>query len=218
MNEALWHRAKVPQQMLDYLRGRTSERKFRLLVCALARRVWHILPEASRGAVGVAERLADGRCSEEERLEAFEAAGGGWSALYSQADCIPAKALMLDNLEYYCADAADSVTQIADKDGQFILESTNQQRAEEAVAQCALVRELFGNPFRPVTFAPEWLTPGVVGLARTAYDEGSYDLLGILGDALEDAGCRDADILGHCRQPGGHVRGCWVVDGVLGFQ
>ena len=40
--------------------------------------------------------------------------------------------------------------------------------------------------------------------------------LPILADALQDAGCEDADILGHCRSGGPHVRGCWVVDLVLG--
>ncbi len=47
-------------------------------------------------------------------------------------------------------------------------------------------------------------------------DHRAFDRLPILADALEEAGCRDADILGHCREPGEHVRGCWVVDLVLG--
>jgi hypothetical protein len=40
----------------------------------------------------------------------------------------------------------------------------------------------------------------------------------ILADALEDAGCDNADILQHCRGAGEHVRGCWVVDLVLGKE
>ncbi len=40
----------------------------------------------------------------------------------------------------------------------------------------------------------------------------------VLADALEDAGCADADILAHCRGHGPHVRGCWVVDLVLGKE
>jgi hypothetical protein len=40
--------------------------------------------------------------------------------------------------------------------------------------------------------------------------------MAILGDILEDAGCGNADILNHCRKPGIHVRGCWVVDLLLG--
>ena len=50
----------------------------------------------------------------------------------------------------------------------------------------------------------------------TALEERAFDRLPILADALEDAGCDNADILNHCRSAGPHVRGCWVVDLVLG--
>src|SRR5262249_19732568 len=81
----------------------------------------------------------------------------------------------------------------------------------------ALVRDLIGNPFRPPNaLNPAWRTPDVLGLARSAYYERAFDRLPILGDALEDAGCTDAVILDHCRGPGPHVRGCWVVDLILG--
>ena len=53
-------------------------------------------------------------------------------------------------------------------------------------------------------------------LAGAIYDERAFDRLPVLGDALEDAGCADAAILAHCRGPGEHVRGCWVVDLLLG--
>jgi hypothetical protein len=84
-----------------------------------------------------------------------------------------------------------------------------------------LLRDLFGNPFRRVTVEERWLTwsdGAVTHLARSAYDEGSLQALPILGDALEEAGCTDADILNHCRQPGEHVRGCWVLDLLLGKE
>ena len=86
-----------------------------------------------------------------------------------------------------------------------------------------MLHDLFGNPFRPVTLDPSWLTPTVTSLAQAIYDDrqlpsGLFDnqRIGVLADALEDAGCDNADILNHCRQPGVHVRGCWVVDLVLG--
>jgi hypothetical protein len=82
--------------------------------------------------------------------------------------------------------------------------------------QAALLREIFGNPFHPVTIDRAWLTANVAGLAQSIYDDRAFDRLPILADALEDAGCDNADILNHCRQPGEHVRGCWVVDLVLG--
>jgi hypothetical protein len=73
-------------------------------------------------------------------------------------------------------------------------------------------------PFRPVTIDPTWLTPAVKRLAETIYDDRAFDRLPILADALEEAGCNNADLLAHCRQPGEHVRGCWVVDLLLGQE
>jgi hypothetical protein len=78
------------------------------------------------------------------------------------------------------------------------------------------VRDIFGNPFRPVAVDPSWLTETVVALAEGIYQERAFDRMPILADALEDAGCDDADVLNHCRQPGEHVRGCWVVDLLTG--
>lgn len=98
--------------------------------------------------------------------------------------------------------------------------------AAEAAVQAMLLRDIVGNAFRSPTLDPDWLTwneGAVAGLAQAAYDErlipeGHLDpaRLAVLADALEDAGCPDADILGHLRSPGSHVRGCWVVDLLLG--
>jgi hypothetical protein len=78
-----------------------------------------------------------------------------------------------------------------------------------------LLRDIFGNPFRPVSFSPAWRTDTAVALARQMYESRDFGAMPILADALQDAGCDDADILEHCRGPGPHVRGCWVVDLVL---
>lgn len=91
--------------------------------------------------------------------------------------------------------------------------------ATEANVRCHLLRDIFGNPFRPVTIDPAWLTWNcgtVVHLAQAIYDERAFDRMPILADALEDAGCHDADILEHCRGGREHVRGCWLVDLILG--
>jgi hypothetical protein len=80
------------------------------------------------------------------------------------------------------------------------------------------LRDIAGNPFRPVTVPPEWRTWNdgmIVGMAQRIYDERAFERLPILADALEDAGCTDTAILKHCRQKGQHVRGCWVVDLIL---
>ena len=90
--------------------------------------------------------------------------------------------------------------------------------AAESKAHCDIIRDVFGNPFRPVTFSPEWRTDTAVSLARTMYESRDFSAMPILADALEDAGCDNADILTHCRGSGPHVRGCWVVDSVLNME
>ncbi len=91
------------------------------------------------------------------------------------------------------------------------------QTAEQA-AQANFLRDIFGNPFRPVPFSPSWRTDTTVSLARGMYESRDFGAMPILADALQDAGCDNADVLGHCREPGAHVRGCWVVDLVLGME
>ncbi|WP_238602719.1 hypothetical protein [Fimbriiglobus ruber] len=81
-----------------------------------------------------------------------------------------------------------------------------------------LARDIFGNPFRPVIFDPAWLTSTGIALARQMYDSHDFSAMPILADALEDAGCCHDQVLSHCRGPGPHVRGCWVVDLLLGKE
>ena len=82
--------------------------------------------------------------------------------------------------------------------------------------QAALLRDIFGNPFRPVAFDPTWCTADSLTIAGRMYESRDFSAMPILADALEEAGCTNPDVLLHCREPGVHVRGCWVVDGVLG--
>jgi hypothetical protein len=85
--------------------------------------------------------------------------------------------------------------------------------------QARLLRDIFGNPFRPIALDPAWLTSDVLALARGIYDERAFDRMPILADALQDAGCDSEDVLNHCRDANQvHVRGCWVVDLVLGKE
>ena len=88
----------------------------------------------------------------------------------------------------------------------------------EKPVQAALIRCIFGNPFRPVTFDPACLTPNAKTLARAIYDDRAFEGMPVLADVLEEAGCGNQDIVDHCRGPGPHVRGCWVVDLVLGKE
>ena len=87
----------------------------------------------------------------------------------------------------------------------------------ERPRQCDLLRCIFGPPhFRPEALDPAWMSSTVKRLAEAIYETRDFSRLPILADALEEAGCADAEILTHCRQQGPHVRGCWVVDLVLG--
>ena len=87
---------------------------------------------------------------------------------------------------------------------------------EESRAQFDLLREIAGPDWTDPRW-PRWRTTDVRALARGIHRDQAFDRLPILADALQDAGCDDEDVLNHCRRPGGHVRGCWVVDLALGI-
>ena len=87
---------------------------------------------------------------------------------------------------------------------------------ERSRVGCDALRCIFGNPFRPASFSPAWRTDTAVALARGMYEARDFSPMPILADALQDADCDNAEVLSHCRGPGPHVRGCWVVDRVLG--
>jgi hypothetical protein len=100
-----------------------------------------------------------------------------------------------------------------------ILEITRPGRGGSGIPparQAELLREFLGNPFRPISVRPAWLTADVLRLAGGAYDECRFDDLPVLADALEDAGCDASELLAHLREPGPHVRGCWAFDLILG--
>jgi hypothetical protein len=81
-----------------------------------------------------------------------------------------------------------------------------------------LLQCMFGNPFRPIACSPDWRTDAVVALAQQVYDSRDFSAMPVLADALQEAGCASAEILDHCRGPGPHACGCWVVDLVLGTE
>ena len=207
-----------------------SERKLRLFCCACCRRIWHLFSDdRCRDAVEIAERFADGLASEEELNQAGEIVDEaadeaedadlrGFEKLAlvgtsnAAAFTVDVNAITASEWAVYAITGSSAVD---DKD-----EETRRLEAfnREIEGQVTLLRDIFGNPFRPVTLGPTWLTPKVVSLAQAIYDERAFDRMPILGDALQEAGCEDVDILAHCRQPGPHVRGCWAVDLVLGKE
>jgi hypothetical protein len=180
-----------------------SERKLRLFLCGCCRIGWQSIEcEAARTALDVAERYADDAASVAELRAAREATYGCRELSY--AELTVAAACYPDGWWFDRAvEAQRTMPDMANKQDPFKLYRD-------------LVRCVVGNPFRPVAFDPRWRTADAVGVARGVYDERAFDRLPVLLDALLDAGCDSADVLDHCRSDGPHVRGCWVVDLVLG--
>ncbi|QEL19225.1 SMI1/KNR4 family protein [Limnoglobus roseus] len=219
MTEAEWLACVVPQRLLDLVRDRGASRQLRLVACAIARNRWHLLvAPCSRNAVEVAEQFADNFCSVDDLLAAQERAAVVASvAVQREPQSLTTRAARLA----VAATTEDAYTAAylgtADvPNRQLSCAGSGSKFREVCVEQVHIYRDIFGNPFRPVTFFPSWLTPTSVAIATGIYDDRAFDRLPILADALQDAGCEDADILGHCRGDGPHVRGCWVIDGVLG--
>jgi hypothetical protein len=223
MTEAEWLACTDPEPMLEFLRGKANERKLRLFAVVCCRRVWHLLvDERSREAVNVAERFADGAATDQE-LE--DAKSNAWEFSLNVAHDDE----RFFGLSQNALDAADAPAWAAEWSADYgseyggcplrvVVATQRALGTAEGNAQADLVHCIFGNPFRPVALDPAGLTPGVVELARTIYEDRAFDRMPELADALERAGCTNTDILAHCRQPGDHVRGCWVVDLILGKE
>jgi hypothetical protein len=233
MTEEEWLNATDPTPMLRFLRDKASDRKFRLFGVACCRSIWHLLPnEAARTVVSVAERFAEGVATEDElglAQEAFSFAGfeadyphdtyiaavaqGAVEQLARESDITFARRTrrVVPNWPEQAYEAASGAAHGAT----FSIPGPT-QRAEQLARLSALLRDIFGNPFRPVAVDPSWLTSEVRSLAEGIYEYRAFDQMPILADALQDAGCDNEDVLTHCRQPGEHVRGCWVVDLLLG--
>ena len=102
--------------------------------------------------------------------------------------------------------------------GLLLAAAQHSARAYRAERPCDLLRCVFGNPFRPVTFDPAWRTAEVLRLAEAIYAERAFDRLPILADLLEEAGATDAALLAHLRGPGPHALGCHALDAILGKE
>jgi hypothetical protein len=199
MTEAEWLAATDPTPMLEALPGKASDRKFRLFACGYYRLIWHALNEQrNQRIVEICERYADGLV---KRQALSGARHRGWNAAVTAAAWVVAE----DSAWW----AAKRTTENFHYRDVFPREVWQRD-------QCELLRDVFGNPFRPVAVDPSWLTSTVVCLAEGIYQDRAFDRLPILADALMDAGCDNDDVLSHCRSDGPHVRGCWVVDLLTG--
>jgi hypothetical protein len=211
MTEAEWLSRADPQPMLEFLRGKASDRKLRLFACACCRHMWDLLSNKwSRKAVFIAEAYADGLISKAKLRAAWRGATDAerWALLELRRDG-GSFGQLRDRWE-----AANAVVVASLVDG--ILSWNAPIPLFRRAEQLQILHEIVGSPFHPVTLDSRWPTSNVLDLARTIYDERAFDRLPILADALMDAGCADEGILSHCRSEGPHVRGCWVVDLILG--
>jgi hypothetical protein len=232
--------------MLVFLRGKASERKLRLFEVACCRRMWNLLTdERSRTAVEVAERLADGLPTSSGpfriEIEAMEAVTPPTTTARFAATIAAWVPFLSSGLRRYTSDRAREAAVAAVcavrsyshvfNDGSSCPPTFGKMAvvddalfAAGAVpwewpVQAALLRDIIGDPFRPSSLNPDWLTwhDGLlVAMAQRIYDSRDFSDMPVLADALEESGCSDQDILGHCRSGGEHVRGCWVLDLVLG--
>ncbi|MBL8796303.1 MAG: hypothetical protein JNM56_20555, partial [Planctomycetia bacterium] len=226
MTEQEWLGCADPRELLRFFEGKTSDRKFMLFAVACCRSIWEMLTdERSREAIHVAERYADNLADEREIANAAKLA---WEAIQaSQHPLTPWAARSAWAMVAHVGAAPLLARETADSVSSAVCSAVRprkQERFREArksrlnlqrTAELSFIRDVFGNPFRPVTAKPAWFTSTVISLATAVYDERGFDRMPILADALEDAGCDNADILNHCRQPGEHVRGCWLVDLIL---
>jgi hypothetical protein len=230
MTEPEWVSCTDPQEMLKGLPGPVSDRKLRLFACACCRRLWGKLKdERSKEAVEVAEHYADGladrkdltRARSEARfagLAPLRGRGFSWDGPGFVAWCT-----VRETVRAGAREAADTSLWYASS---RLVEGTwigGRDILQERARQVAVIRCVFGNPFRPVPPTRAWLTPDVLTLAEAAYEQRSLPAgtlararLAVLADALEEAGCTRQEVLSHLRSRGPHVRGCWAVDLLLG--
>ena len=225
-----------PQTIYDpYLR-----RKLRLFACGCCRRIWHRLPEGLyREVIVLAEQYADDGATRQElhnlretltpRLLPYEPATRSKihravsSATQSFADEYVGRTILLALTAAWeigdLVSVPESMWTANEPQWLAYLSAIRspQYRTEQRL-RANLVRDVIPSPFRKIEFNPEWRhwrDDTIIHLAHTIYEEHRFDELMILADALEEAGCAEPSIIEHCRQPGPHIRGCWVVDALL---
>jgi hypothetical protein len=186
--------------------GRIPRRKLRLASCAIARSIVALAPdERTRIALETAERCAEGELPDSDRI-----------AIREITQTIARVEPPFDHANEAVYHA------LGDDPGDLILAADVAWRAihfdtEERLFQIEMLRDIVCNPFRPIFFSDRWRTDTAVLLARQMYEARDFSAIPILADALQDAGCDNEYILSHCRDTNQvHVRGCWVVDLVLG--
>jgi len=203
------------RKAVNILKGTASDRKLRLLGLAFCRNLGDKLSdERMIQAVVVAERLVTGPVDDDEIIASrriLETAIG---------EDRRGRHTTTDEQLVYCKQAVYGLLQEpmshgieSTLDAAIRLLPSNNDRCRIHVE---VLLDIFGHPHRPVAFSPEWRTSTAFAIAQSMHEARDFAPMPLLADALQDAGCEVPEIIDHCRGPGPHVRGCWVVDGVLG--
>jgi len=227
MTEAEWMDCADPQRMLEFLQGKGSARKQRLFVVECCCRAVRGGKQVGYNFLATAEKWVNGQTDGEALRQTFNDSQVPFLLLLSLVEnkyLEVAEWAMQEAIGFaYDAGLSQEVEELQ-KMMDCCLPDFNQPRChvaaqEERLAQASSLHDLFGpTPFRSITVDSAWLTwqnGTIPKLAQGIYADHAFDRLPILADALEEAGCIDADILSHCRQPGPHGRGCWIVDLLL---
>jgi hypothetical protein len=215
VTEAVWLAATDPTPMLGYLThvlraGRPDGQRDFLLAAAAGRLIWTLFKdERSQLALDWGEAFADDAD--------FPVP---WSEVRRGTDAAYSAPAAVDRTGEEFESALVAVLSVSEEDrtaagAAFQL---HRRHGGDPTLGPALIRDIFGNPFRRVTADPSWRTTTALALARGIYAEKAFQRLPILANALQDAGCEDEAVLTHCRGEGPHVRGCWVVDLLLGKE
>jgi hypothetical protein len=213
-----WHRTSLPPpaRLCPYCKDThayppVSKRKLRLIACACCRFVWRHLDDRGRQAVLVAERFAEGQTVLPEL-----------HAAYSSTVCCVASSAVLRLESEAARVAVQRVLEMLEAQGERarLSRRVDQERfaALDERDLSDVVRDLIDDPSHPAEIDPAWLDAngGQARAVASCIDhEGRFDELPVLADALEEAGCGDAQILEHARRPR-HYRGCWLIDALLG--
>jgi hypothetical protein len=224
MREEEWRSGDLATLEFQLLTGDeavpVSDRKLRLWAAACCRLCWELLNDRrSRDAVEGAERFADARLSAAELAALSRASREAYQTISNFDQAVrPFRhaALAADNT----ASPVRGPVLGTPHHARSALVTAGPASEETAYTEVrALLHDVFGNPFRPTVISAAWLAwdgGTVLKFAQAVYEERAFDRLPILADALEEAGCTDAELLGHLRGPGPHVRGCWALDVLLG--
>jgi len=219
MTEADWFRIQGPLSLLEYVADKVSQRKLRLFAAACCRRIEYLFPNQDRrNCLDVVDGWAEGAATFHELEAAILAAVVGWEPKGEKKGAIRDNvAAAIGLIVQHHDDPFESARGacIYTESAAFI---AGKSHADEGKAQAGILRDILGNPFRAHALDQACLTPKVKTLAQAIYDERAFERMPELADALAEAGCSNQDILSHCRGPGPHVRGCWVVDLVLGKE